>query len=152
MENQLICGPAEESSYKWEPVTFSSCFLSLLFLFCHQKEAFRPSLFLKLREDFPSYTGLTHFTLNYRLTVFNKYLSKCAIDWSWICLFTYLYLTFSFFLSFFFFGEEDWPWANNRCQSSSFCLRKIFAELKSVLIFLYFVCGMLPQYGLMSGV
>ena len=49
-------------------------------------------------------------------------------------------------------GEEDWPWANICCQSSSFCLRKIVAELASVPVFLYFVCRMLPQHGLMSGV
>ena len=35
--------------------------------------------------------------------------------------------------------EEDWPWANIHCQSSSFCLRKIVAELTSVPIFLYFM-------------
>ena len=28
--------------------------------------------------------------------------------------------------------EEDWPWANICCQSSSFCLRMIVAELTSV--------------------
>ena len=32
-----------------------------------------------------------------------------------------------------------------------FFLRKIGPELTSVPIFLYFVCGMLPQHGLMSG-
>ena len=49
-------------------------------------------------------------------------------------------------------SEEDWPWANICCQSSSFCLRKIFLELTSVPIFLYFVYGTLPQHGLMSSV
>ena len=34
---------------------------------------------------------------------------------------------------------------------SSFCLRKIVAELTSVPVFLYFVHGMLPQCGLTSG-
>ena len=48
-------------------------------------------------------------------------------------------------------GEEDCPWANICCQSSSFCLKKIITELTSVAIFLYFVCGALPQHGLMSG-
>ena len=44
--------------------------------------------------------------------------------------------------------EEDSPWANIRCQSSSFfCLRKISPELKSVPILLYFVCGMPVQHG-----
>ena len=61
-----------------------------------------------------------------------------------------LSLRWSLSLSFF-FGEEDWPWANICCQSSSFCLRKIVAELTSVPIFC-FVCGMLPQPGLMNGV
>ena len=37
-------------------------------------------------------------------------------------------------------------------QSSSFCLRKIVPELTSVAVFLYFICGTLPQHGLMSGV
>ena len=50
-----------------------------------------------------------------------------------------------------FSGEEDWPWSNICCQSSSFCLRKIVPELTSVPIFLYFVCGTPPQHGLMSG-
>ena len=53
-------------------------------------------------------------------------------------------------LSLFFFCEEDWPWANICCQFSSFCLRKIVAELTSVPIFLYFVCRMLSQCGLAS--
>ena len=61
----------------------------------------------------------------------------------------------SFLLGLFlFFYEEDSPWASIHCQSSSFfflCLRKISPELTSVLVFLYFVCGMLPQHGLMSG-
>ena len=39
-------------------------------------------------------------------------------------------------LSFFFLCEEDWPWANICCQSSSFCLRKIVAKLTSVPVFL----------------
>ena len=56
----------------------------------------------------------------------------------------------SFYL--FIFCEEDWPWANICCQSSSFCLRKIVPELTSVPISLYFVYGMPPQHGLMSGV
>ena len=52
------------------------------------------------------------------------------------------------------FGEEDWPWANTCCQSSSFCLRKSGPELTSVLIFFYSssICGMLPQHGLMNSV
>ena len=50
------------------------------------------------------------------------------------------------------YGEEDWPWANVCCQSSSFCLRKIVLELTSVSIFLYFVCGMPLQHDLMSSV
>ena len=37
-------------------------------------------------------------------------------------------------LALFFFAEEDWPWANIHCQFSSFCLRKIVAELTSVPI------------------
>ena len=35
--------------------------------------------------------------------------------------------------------EEDWPWANICCQSSSFCLRMIVTELTSTPIFLYFM-------------
>ena len=40
-----------------------------------------------------------------------------------------------------FFQERRkiWLWANVCCQSSSFCWRKIVAELTSVPIFLYFV-------------
>ena len=37
--------------------------------------------------------------------------------------------------------EENWPWANICCQSSSVCLRKIVPKLTPVPIFLYFVCG-----------
>ena len=33
-----------------------------------------------------------------------------------------------------------------------FCLKVISLELTSVLDFLYFVCGSMPQHGLMSGV
>ena len=33
-----------------------------------------------------------------------------------------------------------------------FLVRKIVAELTFVPIFIYFVCGTLPQHGLMSGV
>ena len=46
--------------------------------------------------------------------------------------------------------EENWPWVNICCQSSSFCLRKIVPDLTSVPVFLYFVCGMLPQHDLMK--
>ena len=35
---------------------------------------------------------------------------------------------------------------------SFFLVTKIVTELTSVPIFLYFVCGMLPQHSLMSGV
>ena len=68
-----------------------------------------------------------------------------------------IYVEFStslllFYLSIYLFGEEYWPWANICCQSSSFCLRKIVTDLTSVLVFLYFVCGMPPQHGLMSSV
>ena len=49
------------------------------------------------------------------------------------------------------FGKEDWPWANIGCQSSSFCLRKVAPELSSMPIFLYFVCRMLSQHGLVNG-
>ena len=35
--------------------------------------------------------------------------------------------------------EEDWPWGNICCQSSSFCLRKIVTDLTSVPIFLCFM-------------
>ena len=48
--------------------------------------------------------------------------------------------------------EEDWSWANICCQSSSFCLRKMVPELTSLPIFFNFVCGTLPQHGLMSWV
>ena len=51
----------------------------------------------------------------------------------------------------YFFGKEDWPWANICWESCSFCLRKIVFELTSVANFLYFIYGMLPQHGLMSG-
>ena len=46
-------------------------------------------------------------------------------------------------------GGEHWLWANICCQSYSFSLRKIAAQLTSVPIFLYFM-WMLPQRGLMS--
>ena len=48
---------------------------------------------------------------------------------------------------FFWGGEEDWPRVNICCQSSSFCLGKIVAELTSAPIFLYFICGVPPQHG-----
>ena len=48
----------------------------------------------------------------------------------------------------FFEEEEDWPWANICCQSSSFYLRRIVPELISVPIFLYFVNGKSSQHGL----
>ena len=50
----------------------------------------------------------------------------------------------------FFFDEEDWPCVNICRQSPSFCLRKTVPDLRSVPIFLYFVYGTLPQYGLRS--
>ena len=49
---------------------------------------------------------------------------------------------------FFFVCEEDWSWANTCCQSS-FCLRKIVAELTSYQSS-SISCGMLPQHGMMS--
>ena len=45
---------------------------------------------------------------------------------------------YSYFFGFF---EEDQPWANIHCQSSTFFLRKIGPELTSVPIFRYFTCG-----------
>ena len=45
----------------------------------------------------------------------------------------------------YFFAEEDSPWANVCCQSSSFCLRNICPQLTSVPF--YFVCRSLPQHG-----
>ena len=54
--------------------------------------------------------------------------------------------------SIFFFFRKISPELTSVCQSSSFCLRKIVPELISVPIYLYFVCGTPPQYGLMSGV
>uniref|UniRef100_A0A9L0RMZ8 Membrane associated ring-CH-type finger 2 n=1 Tax=Equus caballus TaxID=9796 RepID=A0A9L0RMZ8_HORSE len=39
----------------------------------------------------------------------------------------------------------------DRCQSSSLCVRKIVAELTSVPVSLYFICGTPPQRGLTSG-
>ena len=46
------------------------------------------------------------------------------------------------------FCEEDRPWANICCQSSSFCLRKIVPELMSLPIFLCFIYEMPPQHSL----
>ena len=46
-------------------------------------------------------------------------------------------------------GPELIPVAN---PSLFFRLRKIGTELISVSVFLYFVCRLLPQHGLMSGV
>ena len=43
------------------------------------------------------------------------------------------------FFPFFIFGEEDQPWATIYGQSSTFCLRKIAAELPSVPVSLYFM-------------
>ena len=66
----------------------------------------------------------------------------------------YLYVPFHspprLSIFYFLFGEEDFPELTSNCQSSSFCLRKIVPELTSMPIFLYFVCGMLPQHDLMS--
>ena len=46
--------------------------------------------------------------------------------------------------------EEDWPWANIYCQSSSLCLRKMAPEPTSVQS-CSISCGMPPQHGLMTG-
>ena len=49
---------------------------------------------------------------------------------------------------FFFLAEEDSPWANIHCQSSSFfCLRKTSPEPISMPLFLYFVHETPPQHG-----
>ena len=53
----------------------------------------------------------------------------------------------SWLAGFFFPPEEDLPWPNICCQSSSVCLRKIHPELTSVPVFLYFVCGSPAQHG-----
>ena len=61
---------------------------------------------------------------------------------------TYLLSSWSFSFTnytFFLFAEEDLPWANIYCQSSSFCLRRIVPELTSVPLFLYFVRGLPPS-------
>ena len=69
-----------------------------------------------------------------------------------LCTIQGLSTPYSFCFLGFFFCEEDWPSAYICCQSSSFCLRKMVPELTSVPILLYFVYGMPPQHGLMSGV
>ena len=51
---------------------------------------------------------------------------------------SFFFFSFCFLFFFLFFCEEDWPWANIQCQSSSFCLRKIVAELTS--------CANLPLF------
>ena len=72
-------------------------------------------------------------TLNQRSIVPKLCVLRCPGSPQWIrwalpeLLFTY------------FFGEEDWPWANICCQSSPFCLRKIRPDLTSMPVFLYFV-------------
>ena len=53
-------------------------------------------------------------------------------DWPWANICCQIFL---------FFLEKDCHWANIWCQFSSFSLRKIVAELTSVPIFPYFVCG-----------
>ena len=50
----------------------------------------------------------------------------------------YLLSLLFFLVSFFFFPEEDSPWANICCQSSSFCLKKIHPVLC--------VCASLPLF------
>ena len=55
-----------------------------------------------------------------------------------MCVYTHVHAhTLTLFLSFLFLF---------------FLLKKIGPELTSVPVFLYVVCGMLPQHGLMSGV
>ena len=74
--------------------------------------------------------------------IVQSHLLSCTLMWpQYICA----------FLSFFFFDEEDWPWAHICCQFSSFCLGKIGSELTSTPIFLYFVWGMQPRQTLTNG-
>ena len=54
-------------------------------------------------------------------------------------------------LSFFVGGKKIGPDLTSVACPSSFCLKKIATELTSVPSSLYFVCGMPPQHGLMSG-
>lgn len=73
---------------------------------------------------------------------------KKLLSWCKTYVFCFVVLQFAFS----FFCEEDWSWANICCQPSSFCLRKIGPELTSLPVFLSFICGTLPQHGLMSDV
>ena len=70
------------------------------------------------------------------------YLHWCAFAHfppHFIDFFQRIYLNSFIFLFSFFVCEEDWPWANICCQSSSFCLRKIVPKLTAMPVFLYFL-------------
>ena len=54
--------------------------------------------------------------------------------------YTYIHIVIHLLLLFLFILGR-FPWTSIHCQSSSFRLRKIVAELASVLAFLSFVCG-----------
>lgn len=102
-------GP-DDSSSKWESVTFSSWFPIFAFSFLSSKRSFKarsPPWYSG--RDFSTYIDLVHFTLNLRLWVFSKRLLKCAIDLSRVYLFIYLLMfNFSFLMSRFQMLLEFW--------------------------------------------
>ena len=73
--------------------------------------------------------------------IFNLYVCILLVWQSFpLGSFNFLLKHIFFFLNLLlFFCEEGWPWANICCQYSSFCLRKIVAELTYVPIFLCFM-------------
>ena len=133
-----LCLGYSPSSFSVLLISFSSECLSLFF---------SEMLFLS-----PQRTLLVFFNLVPYVFLFLAYNTTCNFIFSLLLLPVIAQENKLFLFFFFSFGEEDWPSANICCQCSYFCLRKTVPELTFVLIFLYFVCGMPPQHGLMIGV
>ena len=116
------------------------------------------SFTLKILQIFPKYFLEFLFEIekpDANLVIFNflDNLAICMMDLSiypWsikfyldmlscLCSLNTLTLLSVWQLPFYFFCEEDWPWANICCQSSSFCLMKTVTELTPLPILLYFM-------------
>ena len=76
---------------------------------------------------------------------------KNSLGLQWKCQKTLARLMGSSFFFSFLVRKTD-PELTSVTNIPLFCWRKIDPELTSVPIFLYFVCGMPPRHGLMSGV
>lgn len=85
MENQLICGPAEESSYKWEPVTFSSCFPCFFFSATRKKLSGQASSWNSGRTFLPTLVLRTLPWITGWRCLISIYWSALLIDRSFHC-------------------------------------------------------------------